>query len=111
MHLRVCEDSILSVQFLIQLLSFLHVLLIRSTRDVIIRLFSGEIQHQRVRLVSDGDGAGPLGPGLPVHLHRHHRALQDQLRSGNKAFIRKEPVPTQFRKVFPNYLSQSFNPP
>ena len=84
MHLRVREDSVLSVHFLIQLLSFLRVLLIGSTGDVVVRLFSGEIQHERARLVRYGDSAGPLGPGLPIHLHRHHGALQNPLQCGNE---------------------------
>lgn len=43
MHLLICEDSVLSSHFLIHLLSFLRVLWIRSTRDVIICLLSREI--------------------------------------------------------------------
>lgn len=53
--------------------------LLRQAGGIIVRLLPRVVQHQRVRLVSDGDSAGPLRPGLPVHLHRHLGALQDQL--------------------------------
>lgn len=42
-YLLVCENSTVSFHFLIQLLSVLDVLLIRSTGDVIIRLLAREI--------------------------------------------------------------------
>lgn len=78
------KDARLGLHFHIHLVGFSYVLLIRSTGDVIVRLFPREVQHQGMRLVSYGDRAGPLGPRLSVDLHWHHGTLQDQLVSGNK---------------------------
>lgn len=83
LQLLVWEGARRGLHFRFRLVGFLHVLLVRSTGDVVVRLLSREIQHQGVGLVSYGNGAGPLGPRLPVYLHRHHGALQDQLMLGN----------------------------
>lgn len=67
-----------NVQVLIQLLPAL-VSLWQAGGIIIICLLPRVVQHQGVGLVGDGDSAGPLRPGLPIHLHRHLGALQDQL--------------------------------
>lgn len=46
---------------------------------VIVRLLGAVAQHDDLRLMGDGDGAGALRPRLPVHLHGHLGALQHQL--------------------------------
>lgn len=46
---------------------------------VIVRLLCTVIQHEGLGLMGDGDGAGTLGPRLPVHLHGHLGALEKQL--------------------------------
>lgn len=46
---------------------------------VVVRLLGAVVQHQRLGLVGDGDGAGALRPRLAVHLHGHRGALQNQL--------------------------------
>lgn len=46
---------------------------------VIVRLLCAVIQHEGLGLMGDGDGAGTLGPRLPVHLHGHLGALEKQL--------------------------------
>lgn len=46
---------------------------------VVVRLLGAVVQHEGLGLVGDGDGAGTLGPRLPVHLHRHRGALEEQL--------------------------------
>lgn len=46
---------------------------------VIVRLLGAVIQHEGLGLMGDGDGAGTLGPRLPVHLHGHLGALEHQL--------------------------------
>lgn len=51
---------------------------------VIVRLLGAVVQHEGLGLVSDGDGAGALGPRLPVHLHGHRGALEDQLEGDGK---------------------------
>lgn len=46
---------------------------------VVVRLLGAVIQHEGLGLMGDGDGAGTLGPRLPVHLHGHLGALEHQL--------------------------------
>lgn len=46
---------------------------------VIICLLGAVVQHEGLGLMSDGDGAGTLGPRLSVHLHGHLGALENQL--------------------------------
>lgn len=47
---------------------------------VIVRLFCTVIQHEDLGLMGDSDGAGTLGPRLPVHLHGHLGTLENQLK-------------------------------
>lgn len=53
---------------------------------VVIRLLCAVVEHESLGLMGDGDGAGALGPRLPVHLHRHLGALKNQLE--RKAMLR-----------------------
>lgn len=46
---------------------------------VVVRLLGAVIQHEGLGLMGDGDGAGTLGPRLPVHLHGHLGAFEHQL--------------------------------
>lgn len=46
---------------------------------IVVRLLGAVVEHERLGLVGDGDSAGALGPRLPVHLHGHRGALEDQL--------------------------------
>lgn len=46
---------------------------------VIVRLLGAVVQHEGLGLMGDGDRAGTLGPRLPVHLHGHLGALENQL--------------------------------
>lgn len=52
----------------------------RAGLVVVVRLFGAVVEHQRLRLVCDGDGAGALSPRLAVHLHGHRGILEDQLK-------------------------------
>lgn len=46
---------------------------------VFVCLLCTVVQHEGLGLVSDGDGAGSLSPRLPVDLHGHGGAFQNQL--------------------------------
>lgn len=47
---------------------------------IVVRLLGAVVQHEGLGFMGDGDGAGALGPRLPVHLHGHLGALQNELR-------------------------------
>ena len=60
---------------------------------VIVRLLGAVVQHEGLGLVGDGDGAGTLGPRLPVHLHGHLGALENQLeRNREQQTLLKTPI-------------------
>lgn len=56
---------------------------------VVVRLLGAVIQHEGLGLVGDGDGAGALGPRLPIHLHGHLGALQHQLQRRQHPNVRR----------------------
>lgn len=52
---------------------------LRGAGVIIICVFCTVVQHERLGLMGNGDGAWTLRPRLSIHLHWHPRTLQHQL--------------------------------